>query len=194
MAYIPHLNRVAQSKIARLNRAAFTWLAAKLTDLLANKTTPDAVLPEAYSDPQVFGPGDVYMYHYDAKWKNKLPYWDKFPCTIVLEIYNDGFLGLNLHYLPPNIRFAFMSKLVKRANNPRNPLRRRMNLSYEIVKGAQDLGAYIPCLKRYLTTHVVSNMFRIPPQDWELVVHMPVAQFTGASQKHVWADSRKKIK
>lgn len=194
MASIPHLSRVSQSKIARLNRASFTWLAGKMTDLLANKTTPGAILPQRFTDSVAFGAGDVYIYHYDAKWKAKLPYWDKFPCTIVLEVYNDGFLGLNMHYLPPNIRFAFMDKLIKFTEVAPNALRSRMRVSYEILKGSQQLGAYVPCLKKYLINHVTSSMFKILPSDWELVVHMPTAQFVGASQIKVFEDSRKKIK
>ena len=45
--------------------------------------------------------GDMIMYFYDPKYKAELPYYDKFPLTIMVEPANGGFYGLNLHYLSP---------------------------------------------------------------------------------------------
>ena len=44
--------------------------------------------------------GRLNMFIYDPKLKKKLPYYDTFPLVLPLEKYNDGFLGLNFHYLP----------------------------------------------------------------------------------------------
>jgi hypothetical protein len=38
------------------------------------------------------------------------------PMVLVLDRYNDGFLGLNLHYLPFQYRIAFLGKLMKFAD------------------------------------------------------------------------------
>lgn len=191
---IPHLNRIAQSEVARLNKASFRWLAGRLSFLMKNKTLPGAIKPGNYKSSKLFGVGDMFMYYYDAKWADKLPYWDRFPCTIVIGIYPDGFLGLNLHYLPPNIRFSFTNKLIQLAQVIPGDSRARMQISYDLLKNSQNLGAYVPCVKRYLIDHVRSKMMRVFPHEWALVVHMPVAQFTKASQSVVFAESRKKIK
>ena len=45
--------------------------------------------------------GHMYMYEYDAKLKDKLPYFDRFPVVIIIERYETGFLGINFHYIPP---------------------------------------------------------------------------------------------
>src|SRR4051812_30598339 len=61
-----------------------------------------------------FGPEDIgtmIMYFYDAKLKDVLPYWDQFPLVFPIEIYDDGFLGINLHYLPPMLRAKLMDAL-----------------------------------------------------------------------------------
>jgi len=44
--------------------------------------------------------GGLMFFIYDPKTKDKLPYWDRFPLVIPINLYPDGFLGLNLHYLP----------------------------------------------------------------------------------------------
>ena len=45
--------------------------------------------------------GDMIMYFYDPKHKATLPYYDRFPLTIMVEPAEGGFYGLNLHYLAP---------------------------------------------------------------------------------------------
>ena len=44
--------------------------------------------------------GSMYMFFYDAKHRDKLPYWDSFPLVIAVGPAEKGFYGLNLHYLP----------------------------------------------------------------------------------------------
>ena len=44
-------------------------------------------------------PGGMFMYFYDPKTKATLPYYDKFPLTVIVGPAPGGFTGLNLHYL-----------------------------------------------------------------------------------------------
>ena len=48
--------------------------------------------------------GSMYLYIYDPKTKDKLPIWDTCPLVFPMEFYDDGFLGLNMHYLTPLAR------------------------------------------------------------------------------------------
>jgi hypothetical protein len=43
--------------------------------------------------------------------RRQLPYWDRLPLIFPIEIYPDGFLGINLHYLPPMYRAKLMDAL-----------------------------------------------------------------------------------
>ena len=61
--------------------------------------------------------GEMYMFSYDPKYKDVLPYYDMYPLVIPIEMYADGFLGLNLHYLPPLARARLLDSLKKVANN-----------------------------------------------------------------------------
>ena len=51
--------------------------------------------------------GNMYMYFYDPKHKLTLPYYDRFPLTIMVDGAKGGFYGLNLHYLNYNTRAKF---------------------------------------------------------------------------------------
>ena len=57
--------------------------------------------------------GRLYLFQYDAKWKDILPYWDVWPLIFPFDYADNGFYGINLHYLPPNARAALMIKLIK---------------------------------------------------------------------------------
>jgi hypothetical protein len=57
--------------------------------------------------------GSMYMFFYDAKHRDKLPYWDSFPLVIAVGPAEKGFYGLNLHYLPIELRAKFLDSLME---------------------------------------------------------------------------------
>mgnify|MGYP003298565434 CR=1 FL=1 len=55
--------------------------------------------------------GSMQMFFYDPKHKETLPYYDTFPVAFVLSMYDNGFLGINLHYLPLRARATLLTRL-----------------------------------------------------------------------------------
>lgn len=137
--------------------------------------------------------GRMFMYYYDAKWKEELPYWDKFPLIFVIELYKDGWLGLNLHYLPLQIRTRLFDKLLKFANDKSLDKITKLRLSYQLLKSVSQFPEVQPTIKRYLSSHVKSRLLRIDPVDWEIALFVPVEQFKKQKKEVVWADSKKMI-
>ena len=131
----------------------------------------------------------MLMYVYDPKTKNKLPYYDTFPLVIPIDIKADGFLGLNLHYLPPSFRAILFDNLYSLLNNTAMDKTTRIMATYEILKGAAKFKAYKPCLKRYLTSHIRSARLTVHPQNWDMVMCLPTARFVKESQLKIWSDS-----
>ena len=56
--------------------------------------------------------GRLNMFFYSPKHAKVLPYYDTFPLVLPLEKYSDGFLGINLHYLPISLRMRLLDRLV----------------------------------------------------------------------------------
>ena len=56
--------------------------------------------------------GGFYLYQYDPKWKDKLPWYDIYPLVFPFD-YAGGFYGINVHYLPPNARTDLMLRLLE---------------------------------------------------------------------------------
>lgn len=133
--------------------------------------------------------GDLISFVYDPKTKARLPYYDTFPLVFPIEIKADGFLGINLHYLPPNYRLVLMTALYSLRNNTNMDQTTRLNISYNILKAASQFRYYKPCIKRYLSGHIRSTRMTIPPSQWSMVISLPSARFMKASELTVWSDS-----
>jgi hypothetical protein len=144
--------------------------------------------------------GSMYLHIYDAKHKATLPYWDAFPLTLPFGWDNDTFTAFNLHYLPPEARWALLKQLMQ--NDQISTVRRlskdaKMSMDYQALKGASQFGLLKPTIHKYLYTHVAplnGGMFlKIHPSDWLLSVLLPVQDFKkqdrGFSSQRVWADS-----
>lgn len=137
--------------------------------------------------------GSMYMFYYDPKHKKELPYYDRFPLIFPLESYSDGFLGINMHYLPPLLRAGLMDVLYSYINNINMDETTRLNLSYQVLKGTMKAKNFKPCIKRYLTGHVRSQFLWVDPTEWNIVLFLPLARFEKASINQVYRDSRKKV-
>lgn len=138
--------------------------------------------------------GKMYMYFYDPKHKETLPYYDRFPLIIMVGPAPRGFMGLNLHYLPLATRAKFLDALLGTINNERYDESTRFRLSYEMLKRASKLKAFRPCLKRYLSSHVRSRLAMVPAPEWEIATFLPTADFEKASSSEVYRDSRRKMR
>lgn len=121
--------------------------------------------------------GKMYFYAYDPKYKKTLPMYDRLPLVIPIEYYPDGWLGMNLHYLPPTARFKFLQQLVKISGNPDMNDQTKLKLSYGLLKGVAKSKYFQPTIHRYLTAHVRSPISIINPEDWEAVVFLPTASW-----------------
>lgn len=137
--------------------------------------------------------GNMYFYFYDPKHKKTLPYYDSFPLTIMVGPAKGGFYGLNIHYLPPVLRFRFFKALLDITNNKAYNETTRFNLTYGLLKSSSKFKEFRPCFKHYLTTHVRSRFAYIPPPEWEIAVALPAADWQKKSAQEVYRESRKLI-
>ena len=138
-------------------------------------------------------PGRMYMYFYDPKTKDTLPYYDRFPLIIMVDKAEGGFTGLNLHYLPPNLRAKFFDRLTEFTNNKKYDESTRFRLTYNFLRASSKLKMFKPCFKRYLTSHVESRITQVPATEWEVALFMPTDKFVYNTRQTVWKKSREMI-
>ena len=136
--------------------------------------------------------GSMQMFFYDPKHKETLPYYDTFPLVIVVKPAKGGFLGLNLHYLPPTLRAMFLDALMDNVTSKKSD-DAKFDLTVRLLAGTSKLRYYEPCIKHYLNSHVKSKFAEVKAPEWEIATFLPTAQFQKASNTKVYADSRKMI-
>ena len=134
--------------------------------------------------------GRLNMFFYDPKYKKTLPYYDTFPLVLPLERYDDGFLGINLHYLPMTLRIRLLDRLVDYSNNTKFDESTRLAVDYSKLK---NLNLIKPTLKRYLAGRVKTQFRRIDADEFTVAALLPVQRFKKASASEVYSDSRKMI-
>ena len=138
-------------------------------------------------------PGGMFMFFYDPKGKDTLPYYDSFPLTIIVGPAPGGFTGLNLHYLPMVLRAKFLDALMEITDDKKYDEDTKFNLSYSMLKRATSMKYFKPCFKRYLLTNVRSRFARVPAPEWEIATFLPTQDFQKSGKSTVWADSRRMI-
>jgi hypothetical protein len=134
------------------------------------------------------------MFAYDPKGKATLPYYDRFPLVLPFRKTPDGFIGLNMHYLPYPLRITLLDNLLVFKNNSNIDETTRIKYSWAFIDGVSKYAAAKPCVKQYLTGHVRSQFRKINSNDWATAMLLPVERFVGASKQEIWADSRKIIR
>ena len=155
--------------------AARAWLGQKIGQLRIPSDRYNVLNDASRISPKAFI-GRMYFYHYDPKYKDVLPVYDKFPLVIPMEMYSDGFLGLNLHYLDPYNRLALLDKLLNFVNNDKYNDSTKLNLSYDLLSRSRRYKLIEPCIKRYLLNHIRSSLIYIEPNNWETAIFLPTAK------------------
>jgi len=176
------------------SKKSLEWLSQKIAELRNTSNIPVGMSRERFRQVDSFRLGKLYCFYYDPKGKESLPYYDRFPMVLAIEKYNDGFLGLNLHYLPFNYRLAFLGKLLKFAVQGEPGEIDRLRVTYDILIASRRLKEFRPCIKRYLSGHIQSKILAIQPNEWDIAAFLPLQQFRGAKSQEVWQESLEEIR
>lgn len=162
------LKKKIRNEGAAVNNKSIKWFKETIKTGVRTKTTK---VPEI---------GKIYTYVYDAKNKDTLPYWDKFPLIIFLGAKTAGngnqlLYGLNLHYIPPKARQAFLEELLKRFSSTSNiSSKTKLKINWSSVRGMHGSDQMI---KAYLPGHIKGPIIEVKPQDWSNIIFMPTQQF-----------------
>jgi hypothetical protein len=137
--------------------------------------------------------GDMYMFYYDPKHKETLPYYDRFPLVFPIKKAEGGFLGLNMHYLPLPLRARLMDALYDLSLNQRYDETTRLRLNYDVLNSAAKFRLFKPCIKHYLMDHMDSRFWYVYPSEWDIALFLPLERFKKANKRKVQNDSRRMI-
>ena len=138
-------------------------------------------------------PGKMYMYIYDPLYKDKLPYFDRFPCTLLYQRSISGFSGINFHYLPYQMRVHLLYHLMQYKTNAKMDESTRIKYSWAAIKGVTKFAAAVPAFHNYNFGGLRSTFREIRAYDWTTAVLLPVEQFVKAPDDRIWDKSRQAV-
>jgi hypothetical protein len=170
---------------------ATNWLASNLSKIKTTMKQDNFIDAKKKVIRKSMTPGKMVFYGYIPKTKDVLQFWDEFPVVIILHEQPGGFLGLNLHYLPPSKRANFLNSLLTFVTDPKWALNNNTNvefaLSYGLLKTTSKLKDFKPCIKRYYYKHIITKVAYIEPVEWKTIPFFPLDKFKGASRADVWS-------
>jgi len=138
--------------------------------------------------------GKMFLMMYDPKGKKELPYYDVFPLIFIVKLLPNGFIGLNLHYLPVAQRMQLLKALYNiGTNNQIMNENTKLLLSYKLIKSFSGSRHAKVCTKRYLYNKI-RYMNLVFPEQWTYVASLPLERFMKESRNTVWSESLKKLK
>ena len=132
-------------------------------------------------------PGGMFLFAYDPKTKEDLPYYDTQPLILCFRIEADRFWGINLHYLKPEERAIILRELMAIAGSNFHQTH-KMKLSWGL------LGYYVKtkllnhAVKQYLFDHVVIAPVMIDAAAWKMSIFLPTESFVKAHRSTIWKD------
>jgi hypothetical protein len=158
------------------------WYRDKVREIVPRKLTETNIISSIRKGDSSTRPiyGLMNLMYYDPKLKDSLPYYDIFPLVIPIKRLNDGFIGINFHYLSVPLRLGLLEKMQPLAQEGRRIGWNRVS-KFRYIK---------PCVKRYLATHVKSRFLKIEEEQMQLAAMMPVQRFRKESYRKVHAESR----
>lgn len=119
--------------------------------------------------------GKLYLFKYNPVGKYTLPKYDKLPLCVPIERYNDGFLGLNLHYINAAQRSALLELLLQTRSEAVISEKTVMRVNYQkLLTNTMIEKLSMPCVHRYLFSQVRSKFIEIYPSEYDLAVQLPV--------------------
>jgi hypothetical protein len=160
------------------------------------KISPQKLMSESKANSRLVTQlqvGRMYSFWYDPKTKAELPYYDRFPLIFPFRKLSDGFMGINMHYLPLVLRARLMDALYDLSRDTRYDENTKLRINYQILNSSARFRWFRPTVKRYLTSHVRSRFLLIDPVEWDIALFLPTERFVKTSKDKVWRQTRKMI-
>ena len=164
-----------------------SWFRKKIREFGGNPRSISLDLVREGKRSRTLFLGRLNMFFYSPKYKDKLPYYDRFPLVLPLEKYREGFMGINMHYLPIPLRTRLLDKLYEFSNNDKFDSTTRLTATYNRMR---NIPLVKPTLHKYLYDFVETSFRRIDVDEFIVAALLPVQRFEKATDRKVWRDSR----
>ena len=136
--------------------------------------------------------GKLYMYVYDPKYKDTLPYYDIL-ALIVLTSFKPPYInGFNIHYIPFLNRLQFMKSVMQKLKNGKKLKYKDIKRAWQKAKLPERLVKY--AYRTYLISHIRSNIKVFDYDDYYPIVKETSGKFKKLQDAAIFRDIHAKWK
>lgn len=179
-------------------RVIYMEMAEKLrkVDITGNKILSDTESGHMVTRVTANEIGRLCMFYYNPKHRETLPYYDRFPMIMPIRMDPKGFLGINFHYLPHKQRAILMDVINEKIIKNKRYItdRKKIQMSYAIMKRTIKSPLYVPTIHQYLYSHVKSRLYMVEHELWNIALFLPLERFEKATKGRVHMESLRKIR
>lgn len=136
--------------------------------------------------------GSLYLYEYDPKYKEELPFYDRYPMVFPFSPTKTGFIGLNMHYLPYDARIKLFDALYNLKSSTMITENTKLKLSWEAIQNLSKFPLAQPCVKQYLYSHIRSSLVKVEAVHWATAMMIVSPKFVKQNNFYVWGNSIKR--
>ena len=173
--------------------AAARWYTRKIAEIFPGMSSRPYAPLEMIREEQSrlrgrFTWGVMNMFFYKPQGAAKLEYYDLFPLVIPFRKYTNGFVGINLHYLPFDLRIKLLSKAMVQMGQSTGQADieeaagegvvgargDKVLLQWQRIKHNETV---IPIVRRYRAKNVMSKFMVIEPSEFIIAAMLPTARF-----------------
>lgn len=171
------------------------WYKKKINELGGNAPNAKTELIKQTKELQTMRllPGAMFFFGYDPKYKEKLPYYDNFPLSLILSVEGPHFTGINFHYLSYAMRMKLYEKMHLIGYSSKLPTEQITKLNWKLLSSLTRFPEVRPAVKKYLFSHVQTKFIKIPVDDWATAIMLPVEKFAKKPQAQVARESTRRI-
>lgn len=180
------LHNSTKYDLKSLSTASQGWFNQQIRDIKKNRFNKYQFIVGGRNDTvRRLEIGKLYFFEYVAKYSGiantnisfsrQLKVFDRYPLVLPFSVAPNGFIGINLHYLPIKVRAWLLDQLLENSN----PTLNKININYSTLArfSRLNLGAY--ATHRYLLNYITSPFRLVRIDDYSNAIMLPFAGWYG---------------
>lgn len=172
--------RGSRYQISKLADQSNAWYRKEIGQLNKIKFNPRSFIlgGDNYKRVEI---GKMYLYRYAPKYMDTLEIWDEYPLVLPFTPTENGFIGINFHYLPYKHRAWLLDRLLKTASLKND----RLRVSWQILNAVSRVNVGEMATHRYIASHITTPLRVVRIEDYGSAIMLPIAKFHGNNASYM---------
>ena len=170
---------------------AIKWLRNSMKNINNKGKVSDYsdILMDRTKDRKLKLTGQVLIFRYKASSRTKI--YDKYPLVLVIGKTENGFMGLNIHYVPPRDRLKLILLMNSLVYDTQDNQKIRIKIFSLLTKNVFAKYTNV-ILNKYNTKNIMGKVKITTPEEWTNFAFLPV--FKGINPTELYSEVREEIR